>query len=126
MQHPLKTSCIPLSDRRPRGRPPRDHLYGWAHRLPPTPVAVEPQGPFSRPARVALVEATLMAADEPLVPRKLAQAAGVADAAEVRRLVVELQSLYDGEGSAFQVEEVAGGFQLLTRPVFYPWLARFR
>src|SRR5205085_8266984 len=28
------------------------------------------------------------------------------------------------EGSAFQVEELAGGFQLLTRPEYYPWLVR--
>lgn len=75
---------------------------------------------------MAMLEATLMAADEPLTARKLAQAAGLSDAAETRRLVSELQALYDGEGSAFQVEEVAGGFQLLTRPALYPWLARFR
>ena len=31
---------------------------------------------------------------------------------------------YDAEGSAFRVEEVAGGFQLMTRPKFAPWLRR--
>ena len=30
------------------------------------------------------------------------------------------------EGSAFQVEEIAGGYQLLTRPEFHPWLVRLR
>src|SRR5262249_5672890 len=43
-----------------------------------------------------------------------------------RRLVRKLQGLYEAEGTAFQVEELAGGFQLLTRPVFHPWLARLR
>src|SRR5262249_47028928 len=38
----------------------------------------------------------------------------------------KLQALYEAEGSAFQVEELAGGFQLLTREEFHPWLARLR
>ena len=37
-----------------------------------------------------------------------------------------LQALYEEGGSAFQIEEVAGGYQLLTRPEFHPWLARLR
>src|SRR5205807_5043111 len=45
---------------------------------------------------------------------------------EARRLVATLQELLEREGSAFQVEEIAGGYQLLTRPEFYPWLARQR
>jgi segregation and condensation protein B len=75
---------------------------------------------------VALVEAALMAADEPLTSRKLATAAGLRDANEARRLVQRLQGLYDRDGTAFQVEELAGGFQLLTRPEYHPWLARLR
>jgi segregation and condensation protein B len=40
--------------------------------------------------------------------------------------VQRLQELYDRDGTAFGVEELAGGFQLLTRPAFHPWLARLR
>ena len=58
--------------------------------------------------------------------RRLAQAAGLADATEARHLLRQLGELYEREGSAFQVEELAGGFQLLTRPEFYPWLVRLR
>jgi segregation and condensation protein B len=75
---------------------------------------------------LAQVEAVLFAADEPLPPRRLASAAGLADATEARRRVRRLQEMYEEEGSAFQIEEVAGGFQLLTRPEFYSWLARLR
>jgi segregation and condensation protein B len=50
----------------------------------------------------------------------------VASTAEVRRLVARLQTLYDEDGTAFQVEELAGGYQLLTRPEYHPWLARLR
>lgn len=83
-------------------------------------------GELSRDARMALVEAALLAADEPLTLRRLAAAAGLADAAEARRFVERLRELYEGDGTAFQVEELAGGFQLLTRPEYHPWLARLR
>jgi segregation and condensation protein B len=75
---------------------------------------------------LATLEALLLAADEPLNPRRLAALTGLNDASEVRRLVRRLQALYDDDGSAFQVEELAGGYQLLTRPQFHPWLIRLR
>ena len=84
------------------------------------------QGPGARDPLLATVEAALFVADEPLTPRRLAQAARLADAGEARRLVRRLQTLYEEGGSAFQVEEIAGGYQLLTRPEFHPWLARLR
>ncbi len=84
------------------------------------------QGEQGRDRRLAAVEAALLATDEPLTLRRLAGAAGLADVAEARRLVRRLQALYDQDGSAFQVEELAGGFQLLTRQEFHPWLTRLR
>lgn len=83
-------------------------------------------GPLARDERLARVEAVLLAADEPLPPRRLAQAAGLSDAAEARRLVRRLRELYEQDGTAFQVEELAGGYQLLTRPEFHPWLRSLR
>jgi segregation and condensation protein B len=84
------------------------------------------QGDLAREPALAWVEAALLAADEPLLPRKLAAAAGLDDVAEARRLVRKLQALYDQDGSAFQVEELAGGFQIFTRPEFHRWLVRLR
>lgn len=46
--------------------------------------------------------------------------------AEARRLLDRLKALLDADGSAFQVGEIAGGFQLLTRAVFHPWLTRLK
>jgi segregation and condensation protein B len=83
-------------------------------------------GELARDTSLALVEAVLLAADEPLSVRRLAAAAGLAYSSEVRRVVQRLQALYEQDGTAFQVEELAGGFQLLTRPEFHPWLARLR
>jgi segregation and condensation protein B len=84
------------------------------------------QGELARDARLALVEAALFAADEPLTTRRLAAVAGLADGNEARRLVRKLQALYDKDGTAFQVEEIAGGFQLLSRPEYHAWLIRLR
>jgi segregation and condensation protein B len=86
----------------------------------------EGEGELARDPKLALVEAALFAADEPLPARRLAGVANLTDAAEARRLVQKLQSLYELEGTAFQIEELAGGFQLLTRPAFHPWLVRVR
>jgi segregation and condensation protein B len=83
-------------------------------------------GELARDSTTALVEAALLAADEPLTARRLAQAAGLADGNEARRAVQRLAALYEKDGTAFQVEELAGGYQLLTRPEFHPWLARLR
>ena len=84
------------------------------------------QGELARDARLSLVEAALFAADEPLSGRRLAAVAGLPDGNEARRLVRKLQALYDKDGTAFQVEEIAGGFQLLSRPEYHPWLIRLR
>ena len=43
-----------------------------------------------------------------------------------RRLLRKLQGLYDSDDTAFQIEELAGGFQLLTRPAYHRWLATLR
>lgn len=99
------------------------HVYRFAEDTLSGPT---PQGELARDHRLALIEAALLVADEPLTPRRLATVAGLADTAEVRRLVRRLQSLYDRDGSAFRVEEPGGGYQLLTRPEFHPWLARLR
>jgi segregation and condensation protein B len=108
-------------------RLPHDRRPPLLHRLPRggEPEAAG-QGELGRDRTVALVEAVLMAADEPLTARKLAAAAGLKDGTEARRLVQRLQDFYDRDGTAFRVEELAGGFQLLTRPEYHPWLARLR
>jgi segregation and condensation protein B len=83
-------------------------------------------GEQARDLSLAMVEAALFSADEPLTLRKLTTATGATTTAEVRTLVLRLRELYEKEGSAFEVAEVAGGYQLLTRPEFHAWLARLR
>lgn len=82
------------------------------------------EGELGRDAVLARVEAALMAADDPVTPRRLAAVAELPDAAAARTQVQRLQALYDKDGSAFQVVELAGGYQLLTRPEYHSWLLR--
>jgi segregation and condensation protein B len=78
----------------------------------------------TREMTLARLEAVLFLAREPLSSRRLAQYANLADGTQARTLVRRLNELYDAAGRAFRVEQVAGGFQLLTRRKFAPWLRR--
>jgi segregation and condensation protein B len=125
-RHPLSRAPGVLLLRRNR---PVNHALPAVHRLTPTERAdtlATEGGELARDGRLAMVEAALIAADEPLTPKRLAAVASLADGAEARRLVARLQELYELDGTSFQVAEVAGGFQLQTRPDLHPWLARFR
>lgn len=73
---------------------------------------------------LARVEAALFLAREPVTLRRLAKLAGLADGTRARVLVRELRRLHDDAGTAFRVEQIAGGFQLLTRSGFGPWVRR--
>jgi segregation and condensation protein B len=113
--------------RRQPGQMPRDQRLPALYRQPlirrGDAVA---QDALARDPKLAMVEAALFAADEPLGTRKLATVANLADGTEARRLIRKLQDLYDQDGTAFQVEEVAGGFQLFTRPEYHRWLTRLK
>lgn len=73
-------------------------------------------------ARRSRLEALLFIAREPLSLRKLAQLANLTDGTEARSLIANLRRRYDERGCAFRAEQVAGGYQLLTRPEFAPWI----
>ncbi len=73
----------------------------------------------------AAIEAILFASAEPLRSRKLAEAlrdTGI-DARGVRKLVGELAKDYDAARRGIAIEEVAGGFQILTRPEYVDYVA---
>jgi len=82
--------------------------------------------PHARHPKLARLEALLLLADEPLPARRLAEIAGLTDAGESRRLIDRLRDLLDADDTAFQIEELAGGYQLLTRPRYHSWLARLK
>ena len=72
----------------------------------------------------AIVEALLFSTGAPLSSGRLAEVSGVGDGRRVRNIVAELNKDYESGGRAFLIEEIGGGFRLLTRPEYAPWLTR--
>lgn len=72
-----------------------------------------------------IVEAVLFASDAPLKAEEIARADGALDEDIVEEAIRALQSEYAEGERAFQVVELAEGYQLLTRGDFAPYLERF-
>ena len=72
-----------------------------------------------------IVEALLFAADEPVSARRLAAMID-GTTGSVADLVRDLNAEYLREERAFHVQEVAGGYRLVTRPEFATWVADLR
>jgi segregation and condensation protein B len=72
-----------------------------------------------------IVEALLFASQAPLTAAELARADESLDEEAVEDAIAELRGDYDREARAFGVFEVAGGWQILTRPEYAVVLERF-
>lgn len=75
------------------------------------------------PAQV--VEAILFSSDAPLSAEEIARADGGLDEDVVASAIAALRDEYEAGERAFQLVEIAGGHQLLTRSEFAPYLERF-
>ncbi len=71
----------------------------------------------------AVLEALLLATTEPLVPAKAAEVVGVS-AERCQRLLEELAEEYRQRESGWELQRVAGGYRLVTRPQFAPYIER--
>lgn len=89
---------------------------------------VTPSAPAAPPARPIttenVVEAVLFASDTPLPASKLAQIIGAGDAREIRKHIAALNAKYEASGASFRIEEIAGGFQMLTLPEYNAWIQK--
>jgi len=72
----------------------------------------------------AVAEAVLFASDESLPLKKLSEIVGAGGAAEMRKIIEGLNARYEQMGCSFRIEEIAGGVQMLTLPVFNVWLKK--
>jgi len=81
-------------------------------------------GLLRRTPKMARLEAVLFVADGAVSTRRLAQLATLAEASEARELIDPLNASYDRSGSAFRIERVATGYQMLTRPQYSTWLSK--
>lgn len=71
-----------------------------------------------------ILESLLFATNEPLSVARLSKMMNNLHPRSVRGLLLELQLEYDNRGSAIQIVEVAGGFQMGTRPHLADWVFR--
>lgn len=72
-----------------------------------------------------IIEALLFASDAPLSADDLVRGEEDLEPEDVADAVQELRQEYEDTGRAFQIYEIAGGYQILTRPEYSPHLERF-
>jgi segregation and condensation protein B len=77
---------------------------------------------MDRESQKQIVEALILAAPEPVTAAQLADVVPRLKPAQARELIAELGNEYDEQGRAFEIWEVAGGYQIRTRPSFAPYL----
>ena len=71
-----------------------------------------------------VLEALLLSTHHPLTAARLAELLDLSSTRPLRRAVAELNEQYESTGRCFRVEQVAGGFQILTLPEFGDALRR--
>ncbi len=91
---------------------------------PPGPGEEDLPSPSRETPPIRIVEALLFASDTPLSAGKLAEMVGDISIRDMRLLIADLNGRYVEAGMSFRIEKIAGGYQMLTRPEFQPWLAR--
>ena len=72
--------------------------------------------------RKQIVEALILAAEEPISAKRLADLVPHLTPAKARDLVKQLEAEYAESGRGFEIWEVAGGYQLRTRPDLAPYV----
>jgi len=87
-----------------------------------------PQSEISNPQSVAptvesVIEAILFATDEPLTDSRLASIVETS-AKQVRESVDSLNAKYEANNNAFRIEQIAGGYQMLTLNLYNSWLKK--
>jgi len=78
---------------------------------------------YAEPTEESVVEAVLFASDESLTPNRLADIVGVS-VKNIREHINSLNDKYQANNNAFRIEEIAGGYQLLTLSSYNPWLKK--
>ena len=77
----------------------------------------------------ASVEALLYVSDTPLSLRKIKEAFGEdsgVEQEEIQNALTSLQEDFNSDGRGVRIAELAGGFQIITRPEFAPYIKRLQ
>jgi segregation and condensation protein B len=73
---------------------------------------------------VAILEAVVFASPEPITPKAIFKLLQSETKDDVQRALVELQRRYAERAGGLQIVEVAGGYQIVTRPELHEWVRR--
>jgi len=79
--------------------------------------------PGFEPTVESVVEAVLFASDEPLTVTRLADIVGT-NVKQLRKHIDDLNEKYKTNNNAFRIEQIAGGYQLLTLNGYNHWLKK--
>jgi len=71
-----------------------------------------------------LFEAVLFASDEPLSATRLVNVLEVGSAKQVRECIESLNKAYEVTGRPFRIEQIAGGYQMMTLSCLNGWLKK--
>ena len=75
------------------------------------------------PTIESVIEAILFATDEPRTDSRLADIVETTTK-QVRESIKSLNARYEAHNSAFRIEQIAGGYQMLTMSVYNNWLKK--
>ncbi len=71
-----------------------------------------------------IIEALLLVISHPLALKRIAELLPELEASQIRELLQTLNGEYVAGGRAFQIQEVAGGYQLVTDQELAPWIRK--
>jgi segregation and condensation protein B len=137
-----------MDDEKEKGRPPDDsaleaHVQGPPVSAPedvgevpavepprgPGPESAPPEAPAAEAASVlpppqvrAILEALIFASPQPITPKEVARVLQGVPREDWERQLEELRADYARDERGLQVVEVAGGWQMTTRPEYNDWV----
>jgi segregation and condensation protein B len=71
-----------------------------------------------------IIEALLFVFGQPFALKRLTEVIPDLDAVQIRQLIPMLNAEYTSSGRSFHIQEVAGGYQLVTDQELAPWIRR--
>ena len=71
-----------------------------------------------------IIEGLLFVADEPLPVDRIKKILIQVETGEIRETMAELTAEYEARGGGFYLDEVAGGYQIRTRPQYTDWIKK--
>ena len=88
-----------------------------------TATTASDEPPVLPPAEIrAVLEALIFASPQPITPREIGKVLGGVPKEAWQAALAELRSEYAGDGRGLQLVEIAGGWQITTRPEYNDWV----